>query len=143
MTDDNEKELKTPQIFNVNERVKPRKRSSEHQLDLPKPPPDQFKVTSREAVKDFDQALMQGLRELGEKVIRGLPKNSIYLGSAAVHYVRNEFSTSGGTIVQNTNLDQVPEILALQGSKELGRRLALMYGHKVPTKLGEDKNFEG
>jgi len=68
------------------------------------------------------------------------PDGLIYLGSAAVHFYAPAIllaDQNNVVITHYANLNNVPETLALRGSKELGRKLMIAFGHKPPARTDE------
>lgn len=104
-------------------------------LGLEKP-----KKIAEEIIRDKIPESGQGklLAQVGERIG---PEGYEYIGSASVHFYRHKVRSDMALLSQVVNISSVPEDIALQGSKELGRKLMIQYGHTPPKKL-DDKNLD-
>lgn len=100
--------------------------------DLPKPQ-KKFGDIERE-VRNDAQPEAKLLNSVGAKL---KPDGVDYLGSFAAHIYFKPLSNDYFFMSQSTDLRHVPEYIANEATKELGRALMIKYRGKAPRKLGD------
>lgn len=112
------------------------KRTS-NELDMKKPAQSGIEVKERETF--YSDGALSELVKLGQRLEGADGKR--YLGSVAIHIYGIGLGTGDlreyVTVSHITELTQIPEHVALEASKELGRALMKRYGHKPPRKRGD------
>lgn len=103
-------------------------------LDLPAPPKPTNTLESRATRTDDGEAKL--IADVGKRLE---PMGFKYVGGVAAHIYAHPLKPEFQIITHTAGIAQVPETVALQASKEIGRKLMVAYGHKPPVKRGEVK----